>query len=70
MKFTQWVVEWAIDNGPDVPKVWGPVVVNRRTGRPRMYDTKRDAMHSKEMFFQGRGVKYRVRKVDFGEIAQ
>jgi len=70
MKFTQWVVEWAIDNGPRVPLVWGPVIVDRHSGRPRMYDTKSIAADARKAFYRGRGVRYRVRKVTFGEIDQ
>jgi hypothetical protein len=69
MTFTQWVVEWAIDNGANVPKVWGPVMARRRTRRPLMCDSKSDA-ESEAAFRRtyNNGIRYRVRKVTFGEI--
>lgn len=69
MQFTQWVVEWAIDNGPNAPLVWGPVIVNRRSHRPKMHDSKTDAERTVQLS-RMKGVKYRVRKVNFWEIAQ
>lgn len=81
MKFTQWVVEWAIDNGPNVPKVWGPVIANGRTKRPLLHDVKWMAEWDakwdaklEEKFRKrrvgGKAVCYRVRKVTFVEIDQ
>ncbi len=65
MQFTQWVVEYAFH---DFPNLWGPVIVGGRC--PLIADTKKEAKeHRKTLLKQfGNQRTYRVRKVTLGEI--
>ncbi len=65
MTFTQWVVEYAFH---DFPNLWGPVIVGGRC--PLIADTKKEAKeHRKTLLKQfGNQRTYRVRKVTLGEI--